>query len=94
MSDVELDTLTPTINLYTDALARIKEWEDIAKQCRAAIEQRLGDNEIGLLNGRVAVRWSHTTSNRLDQTLLKANYPEAYRACQTPSTSRRFTLVD
>jgi predicted phage-related endonuclease len=94
MSDVELDPLKTTIDLYIEAQTRIKEWEDIAKKCRSAIEARLGENEVGTIDDKPVVRWTRIESLRVDSTLLKGQYPDVYRACLTPSTSRRFTLVD
>lgn len=94
MSDVELDPIKAMVDLYIEAQARIKEWTEIGKQARSAIEARLGENEVGTINEKPVVHWTRVESIRVDQTLLKGQYPEAYRACLMPSTARRFSLVD
>lgn len=90
---VLLDDLAPMIELYREAGSKIAEWTEIRDKVRAAIEQRMGEHETGTVAGQPVVRWVHVTSNRVDTTLLKANHPDVYRACVTPQTSRRFTVV-
>lgn len=93
MSDIELDQLKAMVDLYREAQARIKEWEEIAKKARTSIEERMGESEVGTIDGKPAIRWVYINSTRLDQTLLKGQHPDVYQACQTTSTSRRFEPV-
>lgn len=94
MSDVALDEIAEAVAAFRHAQAQIKQWELVEKDARARIETALGESEIGTLDDKPVVRWTYVTSSRLDQTLLKGNFPDAFRACQTESTSRRFTVVD
>ena len=94
MSGVDLGNLAAIVEAYRAAKKQISDWEEVAAQCRAQIEAALGDYEVGTVDGAEVVRWTRVTTNRLDQTLLKGQFPEVFRACQTPTTSRRFTLVD
>lgn len=94
----------PTVALPQDAAAwlglirqcdqQIKELEETKKIARGHIEQILGANEVGAIDGRPVVRWSYVHSSRLDTTKLKAERPEVYDAFTRPQVTRRFTLVD
>lgn len=94
----------PTVSLPDDAAAwlglirqcerQIKDLEETRQVARQHIEQLLGENEIGTVDGQPVVRWTFVTSTRLDTTKLKAERPEVYDAFSRPSMSRRFTLVD
>lgn len=52
----------------------------------------LQDNEAGLVNGDVAVRWTNVATNRLDTKALKAEMPEVAEKFTKTSTSRRFSV--
>ena len=55
----------------------------------------MGENEIGLLDGRVAVRWTKVTSTRLDiQKAKEILDPKIFGFLSRESTSRRFTLAE
>lgn len=94
----------PTIALPDDATAwlglirqcdqQIKQLEESKLVARQHIEKLLGDNEVGLVDGKPVVRWTYVSSTRLDTSKLKAERPEVYEAFCKPSMSRRFTLVE
>jgi hypothetical protein len=55
----------------------------------------MGENEVGLIEGRVAVRWTKVTTTRLDINKAKEVLdPAIYAFLSRESTSRRFTLAD
>jgi predicted phage-related endonuclease len=79
---------------YRHALAKIKEWEEVADVARSHIEASLGDNEIGLYRGREVVRFTAVTSTRFDTKRAKEILPpQVLDVLQVQSTHRRFTLV-
>jgi predicted phage-related endonuclease len=79
---------------YRHALAKIKEWEEVADVARSHIEASLGDNEIGLYRGREVVRFTSVTSTRFDTKRAKEILPpQVLDVLQVQSTHRRFTLV-
>ena len=79
---------------YRHALAKIKEWEEVADVARSHIEASLGDNEIGLYRGREVVRFTSVTSMRFDTKRAKEILPpQVLDVLQVQSTHRRFTLV-
>lgn len=82
------------VEQYKNALAKSKEWQEIADVARSHIESALGDAEVGLWQGRPVVRYTTVETTRFDskkaQDLLPAQLVEAL---QVTSTHRRFTIV-
>ena len=54
------------IELYRKTQSEIKALEEKLDQAKVKIQEAMGDNEVGMLEGRVAVRWTKVTSVRLD----------------------------
>ena len=83
------------IELYRKTQGEIKALEEKLEQAKAKIQEMMGENEIGLLDGRVAVRWTKVTSMRLDvQKAKEILDPKIFGFLSRESTSRRFTLAD
>ncbi len=72
--------------------ARIKELSAEADQIKAAIQDALGDYEVGTVHGLPAVTWTRHTRHALDQKAFREACPELYRHFLKASTVRRFTL--
>jgi len=83
------------IELARKAQAEIKLQEEKLDQAKAKIQEALGENEIGLVDGRPVVRWTRVTSMRFDTAKAKEILdPKVYSFLSTESHSRRFTLVE
>jgi predicted phage-related endonuclease len=83
------------IELLKLSQADIKVLEEKIQVAREKIQEALGENELGLINGQTVVRWTKVTSTRLDlQKARKVLAPEILGYLSSESTSRRFTLVD
>lgn len=92
--DLPLDTAA-WITLYRKTQADIKALEEKLEQAKSKIQESMGENEIGLVDGRVAVRWTKVTTTRLDINKAKEVLdPTIYAFLSRESTSRRFTLAD
>ena len=92
--DLPLDTAA-WITLYRKTQADIKALEEKLEQAKGKIQESMGENEIGLIEGRVAVRWTKVTTTRLDINKAKEVLdPAIYAFLSRESTSRRFTLAD
>ena len=92
--DLPLDTAA-WITLYRKTQADIKALEEKLEQAKVKIQESMGENEIGLIEGRVAVRWTKVTTTRLDINKAKEVLdPAIYTFLSRESTSRRFTLAD
>ena len=92
--DLPLD-VAAWIELYRTTQGEIKSLEEKLDQAKAKIQEMMGESEIGLLDGKVAVRWTKVTSYRLDIAKAKEILdPKIYTFLSRESESRRFTLVE
>ncbi len=92
--DLPLD-VAAWIELYRKTQLEIKALEEKLEQAKAKIQETMGDNELGLLDGKVAVRWTKVVSMRLDvQKAKEVLDPKIFSFLSRESTSRRFTLAE
>ena len=94
MAKVDLEKLrwaVETLRAVKDRKAELKAAEELA---RDAIEQALGDNDEGELDGHPVVTWKYFKRKALDQTFLRETYPELYESCKKVTEVRRFEVVD
>lgn len=92
-SSIDLTDLKAHIDIMRFCKTKQAEYADMMERSRAAIEEALGDNEIGTLEGEPAVRWGHQKVNRLNQKALKAERPEIVAEYTEASTQRRFEIL-
>lgn len=89
------ESIAMWLEQYRSALAKIKEWEEVADVARSHIESALGDAEIGLYKGQQVVRFTTVTSTRFDVKRAKELLPpQVLDVLQVQTNSRRFTLVN
>lgn len=93
---VDFDSNTAAwLENYKNALAKIKEWQEVADVARAHIEQSLGDAEVGMYQNRPVVRWSFIETRRFDVKRAKEILPEqVLDTLEVITNSRRFSIVD
>jgi predicted phage-related endonuclease len=92
---VDFDANTAAwLEQYKTALAKIKEWQEVADVARSHIESALGDAETGLYKNSPVVRWSFVESRRFDTKRAREILPaQVIEALEVVSTSRRFTIL-
>lgn len=90
----DLESLRWAVELLRFAKERKAELKTLEEQARDAIEAALGDNDLGSLDGHIAVTWKTHTQTRLDQQALKKTFPDIYEACRKTSDVRRFEVLD
>ena len=89
------ESIAMWLEQYRSALAKIKEWEEVADVARSHIEAALGDAEVGLYKGQQVVRYTTITSTRFDVKRAKELLPpQVLDVLQVQTNSRRFTLVN
>ena len=76
------------------AKQRRAELKDVEDQARDAIEQALGSDDEGTLDGHAAVAWKAHKRTALDQKYLKKMFPEVAQECMVTSEVRRFEVID
>ena len=93
---VDFDSNTAAwLENYKNALAKIKEWQEVADVARAHIEQSLGDAEVGMYQNRPVVRWSFVETRRFDVKRAKEILPtQVLDTLEVISNSRRFAIVE
>jgi predicted phage-related endonuclease len=93
---VDLDsTAAAFLTAYIEAKAKMKEWSEKADIARQQVEAAMGDCEVGLVNGREAVRWTTVESNRIDTKKIRELLPpEMVAAIEVTTIARRFSIVD
>lgn len=80
---------------YIEAKAKIKEWSEKADLYAEQVKAALGDSEIGLVNGKEAVRWTTVESRRIDTKKAREILPpQVVDILEVVTTSRRFTIVE
>lgn len=89
------DNTAQWLKQYRDALAKVKEWQEIADIARSHLENALGENEVAIYQGQEVVRWSTVTSKRFDVKKAREMLPgNVISLFELEQTTRRFTLVD
>lgn len=77
----EDDITNELANTVFECKAKIKELNAIMEEAQNRLKDRLKENEIGYCKD-YTVKWSPRRQSRVDNDMLKANYPEVYEACK------------
>lgn len=87
----DLDHLIARGDAVRERIAELKAEEEFI---RAAIQDRLGDAEVGTVHGMPRVRWTHHIRHALDSTALKKAEPLTWARYAKTSTYRRFAIIE
>lgn len=68
------------------------EMKELAESSRAVVEEFMGENEAGELDGELVITWKHHKTNRLNQKALKAEKPEVVAEYTEAKAERRFEV--
>ena len=90
---ISLDHIKAHVDILKFVAAKEAELKEMKERSRAAVEEALGENEIGTVDGEPVVRWGHQKVNRLNQKALKAERPEIVAEYTEANTQRRFELI-
>lgn len=81
------------IEEYLKLKGEIKTLEDSMKAIENNLKNEIGHAERGIAD-KFLVIWKGIISSRVDVKLLKANYPEVYKAVAKRTKSRRFEVKE
>jgi len=70
-----------------------ENFKEKAKEIENNIKLELGKSEIGSID-KYRVNWKQVVSNRVDNKVLKSDYPEIYEKVCKESISRRFNIKE
>ena len=81
-------------------VTELKELEQYAKEIEAEIEsikdqikaEMTARDTDEMTSGVFTIRWKEVTSSRFDGKKFKAEHEELYKAYQTKTTTKRFTI--
>jgi predicted phage-related endonuclease len=93
MTEVDLESVRGAVELLRycrTQRAKIKEVEDNAK---AAVQDAMGDADIGLLDGEPAIQWPTFKENRFDSAAFRADHAELWEQYKAANEKRRFDVV-
>ena len=95
-SSVELPIdMVGWLELFRKWSAEAKSLEEKVASAKEKIQEALGENELGTIDGSVVVRWTRVTSTRLDMKKAREVLdPKILAFLSSESTSRRFSLVE
>jgi predicted phage-related endonuclease len=93
---VDLDPAASAfLTAYIEAKAKVKEWAEKADIAAEQVKAAMGECEIGLVNGREAVRWTTVETHRIDTKRIREMLPaEMVAKLETTTYARRFSIVD
>ena len=90
---IDISHLEPQIQILRYCKRKAAEIKELEASTRAVVEESLGGNEIGTLDGVPVVRWTFIKTNRLNQRKLKEDKPDLVAEYTEASESRRFDIV-
>ena len=91
-NEADLNAVRHELNLLDWVAEQRKILADVEEKAKAVVQEALGDNEIGTLDGHQVVTWKRSKRNSLSQRLLKQPHPDVYAECVETTevrTSRR-----
>jgi predicted phage-related endonuclease len=93
---VDLDPVASAmLAAYIEARAKSKEWAEKADAYAEQVKAALGDHNVGLVNGREAVRWTTVESRRIDTKKAREILPpQVIDLLEVVTVSKRFTIVE
>ncbi len=85
--------IDPDVEMFLQAQAEIKKWEERKKAAQNAIEQKMGAAErcSGLY---YIASWKNYETTRIDSKRLKDEMPELYARYSTTTKTRRFSTKE
>ena len=89
------DNTAQWLRQYRDALAKVKEWQEVADIARSHLENALGECQEALHNGQTVIRWTQVESKRFDTKRAREILPpQVIEMLEIVQQTRRFSLVD
>jgi predicted phage-related endonuclease len=90
---IALDHIKAHVDILKYVARKEAELKEMKERSRAAVEEALGENEIGTIDGEPAIRWGHQKVNRLNQRALKNDHPEIVAEYTEANAQRRFEVL-
>lgn len=89
-----LDVLRAQVEILKWARAKKAEITELENNAKAAIQEALGDDDFGTVDGHIVVTWKAHKRTALDTAALKKADPETYALYSKTTEVRRFEVLD
>lgn len=93
---VDLEPVRTHFERWLWARDRKDNYARIEKEAREQLEEFIGDNQIATLDGKPVItwKWSNPKNGRLDQKMIREQYPDIAAICTTKEPSRSFRQAE
>lgn len=91
---VDIADLADAREAYRRAKIEIRKWQDVADAAKGKITERLGDAEIGTVDGYVVLTYKRSTRTTVDTKRLREDMGDLLAPYLRTSEVRSFELVD
>ncbi|QXO13983.1 hypothetical protein SEA_ILLUMINE_58 [Mycobacterium phage Illumine] len=90
---MDISAVKGHVDLLAHARIEKKKWEEIEKNAKAAIDEALGGDDEGTVDGQVIIKRSRTKVSRLSGKLVESLHPEVFAECLDTSEQTRLSVV-
>ncbi|AOZ61387.1 hypothetical protein SEA_DRHAYES_56 [Mycobacterium phage DrHayes] len=81
------------VDLLAHARIEKAKWAEIEKNAKAAVDEALGGDDEGTVDGQVVVKRTRTKVTRLSSKLVQSLHPAVYAECLDTSEQTRVSVV-
>jgi hypothetical protein len=89
---MNLNLLRGHVDILQFVKTRRAEIDLMEERARAAIEEAMGEDEIGEVDGKIVVTWRHNKSRRFNQKQHKEDQPACHESFMQTSEGRTFKV--
>lgn len=89
-----LDNVRGAVEVLRYCKAKKAELTERENDAKAAIQEALGNDDSGTIDGVEVVTWKTHKRRALDQKALRAKLPEVFDLYSTTTEVRRFEVLD
>lgn len=93
MTNVDLNSVRAHVETLIWTKTRQSELTNLEKKAREAIEEVLGDNEIGQLDGQTVITWTTHKKRQFQQKKLAEEHPNIVDEFTELVEARTFKVV-
>lgn len=93
VNSVALDDMAHDVELLRIVEDQIGRLTSLKNTLRGALKARLGESQLGTINGVPVIRWSSEYRVSVVIGVLRQRYPEVARECEDISQVRKFEVL-
>jgi hypothetical protein len=90
---IELDDVADSVAVMRACQSRIADLKEVMAQHRSVIEEKMGNEEIGTVDGKPVISWKTYKQRRLNQALLGLTHPDILELCKETTETRRMEVL-